>query len=388
MTGMDGPLRSRLLDALLIGALAGILLTLSEPTRRWASGLMVVLVALIAIGWVLWRIRPRGRRLPIGLRRGAVVVTALASVPTTVLGDSPLAFGVVWAAALMLVLELGTWAGIGYGAVLAGIALAVHLMVGRDLLTAALEAVAVGLLSGFGIILAQALRAADELNSARLQALSALRHQYASDTDLVLAEERARTGRALHDGLGHRLTAVGMSLEFAERMRPNDPDRAWQEVDRARTEAATALTDMRRLVRAMHPVDLATAGTDDSFTAIADGFRRTGLDVAVEVHGVDRLEREQVLLLVRFVQEGLTNVVRHSRATAASLQITVTDEVVATISDDGSTTGDEAVPTEGFGLRSLRERAERLGGGLTAGPAEAGFTVRLRLPATSVAVTA
>src|SRR5690606_2950873 len=105
--------------------------------------------------------------------------------------------------------------------------------------------------SGFGIILAQALRAADELNSARLQALSALRHQYASDTDLVLAEERARTGRALHDGLGHRLTAVGMSLEFAERMRPNDPDRAWQEVDRARTEAATALTDMRRLVRAM-----------------------------------------------------------------------------------------------------------------------------------------
>lgn len=176
------------------------------------------------------------------------------------------------------------------------------------------------------------------------------------------------------------MTAVGMSLEFAERMQATDPDRAWQEVVRARTEAAAALTDMRRLVRAMHPVDLSTAGTDDSFSAIADGFRRTGLDVQVEVHGVDRLDREQVLLLVRFVQEGLTNVVRHSQAIAATLQISVDDNVTATISDDGSGAVSEPAPVEGFGLRSLRERAERLGGDLAADASEAGFTVRLRLP--------
>ncbi len=380
MASMDGPLQSPLLDALLITALAGVLLTLSEPERQWASGPLVGLVVMIGLGWVLWRVMPHGRRLPVGIRRAAVILVAIASIPTALLGDTPVAFGVVWAAALMVVLELGTWAGLAYGIVLVGIGLTAHLTVGRDLLTASLEAVAVGLLSGFGILLAQALRAADQLNSDRLAALSALRQRYDSEEDLVLAEERARTGRALHDGLGHRLTAVGMSLEFAERMQATDPDRAWQEVVRARTEAAAALTDMRRLVRAMHPVDLSTAGTDDSFSAIADGFRRTGLDVQVEVHGVDRLDREQVLLLVQFVQEGLTNVVRHSQAIAATLQISVDDNVTATISDDGSGAVSEPAPVEGFGLRSLRERAEKLGGDLAADASEAGFTVRLRLP--------
>src|SRR5699024_9664857 len=92
--------------------------------------------------------------------------------------------------------------------------------------------------------------ALDELEDAN----SELRRRLAAEEDLVVAEERARVAAALHDGLGHRLTSIGMSLDFSERMVERDPLRTREEISNARATASEALDEMRRVVRAMHPV--------------------------------------------------------------------------------------------------------------------------------------
>lgn len=80
-----------------------------------------------------------------------------------------------------------------------------------------------------------------------------LRASIATERELVLAQERARSARDLHDGLGHRLTLVAMSLDFAQRMRTRDPEEAWSEITSAATTNLEALDHMRLWVRALDP---------------------------------------------------------------------------------------------------------------------------------------
>lgn len=199
---------------------------------------------------------------------------------------------------------------------------------------------------------------ADELWLAHreLQAHAALQGE------LLLAEERTRAAQELHDGLGHQLTLIRMSLDFAERMRERDPERAWNEVREASRLAATALQDMRAWVRAMAPPDI-DGGIGAMLTSVAASFTSTGLDVSVSCTGDEReLGEGEKLFVRRVVQESLTNVIKHSDATHVRIDAAfVADELRLAVVDDGRAVDDETV-VEGFGLRSLRERAEALGG--------------------------
>jgi signal transduction histidine kinase len=136
---------------------------------------------------------------------------------------------------------------------------------------------------------------------------------------------------------------------------------------------------MRKVVRAMHPVELSTIGGTDAFSAIAEAFRSSGLDIRVTVDGERQLSHEQSLLLVRFAQEGLTNVVRHADAKRVDLRVTVHENGVdASIEDTGARPATET--GVGFGLRSLRARAETLRGSLQASATPHGFLLRMSLP--------
>ncbi|MEI2776220.1 MAG: histidine kinase [Tetrasphaera sp.] len=77
-----------------------------------------------------------------------------------------------------------------------------------------------------------------------------------TERDLVLAQERTRAARELHDGLGHRLTLVAMSFEYAQRMRHRDPEPAWAEIENAAKTNQEALDHMRLWVRAAPPESL------------------------------------------------------------------------------------------------------------------------------------
>jgi signal transduction histidine kinase len=395
--------RTRLLDgAAVIGLIGPLLVGLYLAPQRPAWMTVCALAALaVAVGaWVLWRRVPR-------LRRVAVLVFAVSSIALLIAGDGPLAFGGAWLACLLLALTFTGRAAVIYIGVLSAVVTALHLAVGSPVETVIVEVISSAVLAGFGAAFALVVSDGDRVERERerlsaeredvLARLAAandeLRRRLGSEQDLVLAQERERASRELHDGLGHRLTAVGLSLQFVERAQGRDPERAHAELLRARATVGEALDSMRRLVRAMHPLELGSARGVEAFAAIADAFRSTGLDIRVDVEddavedddtaGAGELSHEHSLLLVRFVQEGLTNVVRHADAETVHLRVrSHADGIDASIEDSGS--GPVAPVTDGFGLRSLRARAETLGGSLDASPTENGFLLRIWLPAADI----
>ena len=379
--------RAVLLDGTVGIGLAGPAFAMAVDVQApWITWSVSGAIVASAVAWIVWR------RVP-GIQRAAAVAFAMFASTVLILGGGPLAFGAAWVACLVLARTFGGLVTLYYTAALCLIAFALHAATGSSWQTTVIETVFTGVLAGFGTAFALVLddtdrveREREQVSAEREAALASLKcaneelqRRLGSEQDLVLAEERARTARGLHDGLGHRLAAIGLSLEYVQRMRDRDPERAWSELARARGTVSDALDAMRTVVRAMHPVESGTLHGTDAFTAIADAFRSTGLDIRVTVDGVRELSHEHSLLLVRFVQEGLTNVVRHAEADRVDLCVAAgPNGIEASIEDRSARRAARA--SEGFGLRSLRARAESLGGSLTASPAPSGFRLEIALP--------
>ena len=221
------------------------------------------------------------------------------------------------------------------------------------------------LAAGVGALIRTAERSrseAAELGAELTLANAGLRNSLLLERDLVLAEERARSARQLHDGLGHRLTLVALSLEYAQQAHTQNSAKAWAEVETASATTRDALSEMRLWVRALDPpvADEGVAGAA-AFNAIADAFRGTGLDVRVDYRGEGpALNRDAALFATRFIQEGLTNVLRHAEATRVDIEVIQSPQQVRFVIGDNGI--GSASPAEGFGRRSLRERAETLCG--------------------------
>ncbi|SKA96196.1 Signal transduction histidine kinase [Agreia bicolorata] len=385
--------RALLLDlAAAIGLGGPAVMVLYSVDRRplWMSVSVVLLLTVAITLWVLWRHSAQRSRV------ASIAFAAVATV-TMMFGDGSLYYGIIWAACLILGITFASAVVWSYAGALVALVVLLHLSAGSSVEVMVTEAIAAtffaGIAAAVAAVLRDSLRVSEELGDTlqKLDAANAdLRGRLDTDRDLVLAEERERTARELHDGLGHRLTAIGLSLDYAARV--DDPDAARGELRHAREQVGESLDAMRRLVRAMHPVELSTLGNAEAFRAVAEAFRGTGIDIRVAIVGDDSaLSHERSLLLLRFVQEGLTNVVRHSNASEAELRVVVGPlgsaaepaAVHAVLEDRGvGPVGTSATsPTEGFGLRSLRARAEALSGTLDATPTSAGFRLSLTLPA-------
>ena len=192
----------------------------------------------------------------------------------------------------------------------------------------------------------------------------------------VLLEESARTAerlrisRELHDLIGHQLTVLTLELEAA-RHRADGPAR--DHVERARTVARDLLADVRVTVGALrteHATDLAEA-------LRRVGRKVPGLTVSVDVDGAVTTDEEQTAVLVRAMQEIVTNTLRHGQA--GTLRVDVVrdgDHLRMTAADDGCGAPDVLA---GNGLRGLSERVTALGGAVDVDGA-AGFTVTATVP--------
>lgn len=366
----------------------------------WASTPLVAAVygaaAPVVAGLWLWR-------ATIASGRGRAVVSALvalALIPVAVLGSVGFTIPVLLTAVALMVVDSGRIWGYATALVVAVAGTALHLRSGNGLLTGVANSVPVMVLLGFGIALGSALRAyedahardrrtIDERDDAlhRLEeAITRLRRTSEVEKELLLADERARSARELHDGLGHRLTLISMSLEYARRARAEDPEGAWQEVGTADGTAREALAEMRTWVRALSPVRDTEATGVAAFDAIAESFRGTGLEVTVETSGPDLcLGEDASLLFYRTVQEGLTNALRHGPARRARITL-ITDadgvalRIVSDLDGDAVTRSDDAEVTPGFGLRGLTDRASTLGGSAHAARRGADFELTVRIP--------
>ena len=355
-------------SALLAAVGPVIALHAGSPWQACAS------VALLAAIVALWRVRrSREVRATPAFMVAVVAMGLLADVgPTPAL--------LLFLAAVVVGVDLGFVAGVAaavFAALLYGTsaAYAFHPPIEDVVVENGALGLFLLLVAGFGSMLR-----ATELARSRTAAIGAdltranleLRRSLSLERELVLAEERARSARELHDGLGHRLTLVAMSLEYAQRAGTRDSERAWAEVATAAGTTRQALADMRLWVRALDPPPAPEGvGGAAAFEAIAAAFRGTGLEVRVAHRGDQRvLERDASLFATRFIQEGLTNVLRHADAGRVDIEVLQSPQQVRlSIGDDGK--GGPPV-SEGFGRRALRERAEVLGGQVGAGRSSLG----------------
>ena len=199
-------------------------------------------------------------------------------------------------------------------------------------------------------------------------------------------EERRRLRRDLHDGLGPLLTGIGFKADAALNYVHVQPDEAVELLVQLRAELASALEDVRRLVDDLRPPVLDDHGLVEALRRQAGRLDRCrdGRPLRVRIDAPDvvpSLPAAVEVAVYRIATEAMVNVVRHSLATAVTVQLTVDDAVHLTVHDDGGPSSAAWVP--GVGLASMAERAAELGGTLSAGPGTDGAEVRARLPLTT-----
>ncbi|TMR96794.1 two-component sensor histidine kinase [Nonomuraea basaltis] len=192
-------------------------------------------------------------------------------------------------------------------------------------------------------------------------------------------DERRRLRRDLHDGLGPTLTGVVYQADAAGNVLADDPARAKELLLRLRAEVTSAIEDIRRLVYGLRPPALDDLGL---VGALRQQAERLSLDVSIRAsHNLSALPAAVEVAAYRIVTEALNNVARHARATTARVDLTLGDRLHVEVSDDGAGGGDgvgggdgasDGAWRPGVGLRSMRERAEELGGTCEAGPGDGG----------------
>ncbi len=203
----------------------------------------------------------------------------------------------------------------------------------------------------------------DELLETRAQ-LAAREHEAGTQ------EERSRLAREIHDTVAQGLSSIQLLLHAAERGGVNDgvTGVALEQVRLARETAAANLEETRAFIRALAPPALDGRSLVDAVSRLATTATRDGLIVSPHVSGTARtLAMPLETTLLRIAQASLANVAQHASATHAQLTLTYLDDWVSLdIVDDGRGFDPAAIERPGaFGLVSLRERVEKLGGTLT-----------------------
>jgi two-component system sensor histidine kinase DesK len=163
---------------------------------------------------------------------------------------------------------------------------------------------------------------------------------------LAVADERNRFARDLHDILGHSLTVITVKAELANRLLDIDPDRARSELEDLERLSRDALTDVRRAVEGYR--DLTLPG---ELARAREALAAADIDADLP-NSTDEVPSELRELFAWTVREGVTNVIRHSRASRCTVRLAPARVVVC---DDG--TGPQEGSPRGHGLDGLRERA-------------------------------
>jgi signal transduction histidine kinase len=204
------------------------------------------------------------------------------------------------------------------------------------------------------------------------------------DRRAAVAAERGRMARDLHDVIAGHLSAIAIQSEAALSL--PDPKLAKTVLESVRENSVSALEEMRAMIGL-----LKAEGGDAETTAparladlskLVESARASGLEVRVE-STVDEVPLPAAVDLTayRIAQEALTNAVKHAPGGRVDVDLRYVDGVLAVeVRNDVHHRHAPPADGSGTGLLNMRERADAVGGTLTAGPAEDGWLVRAELP--------
>ena len=209
-----------------------------------------------------------------------------------------------------------------------------------------------------------------------------LREAQAGLADRARTDERNRIAGEMHDVIGHALTVSLLHVTSARLSLDEDTETARASLTEAERVAAQSLDEVRAavgLMRTADPGQVAPMPSGADVAELVESFRRTRTPVELDVRGdLGELGATRGLAIYRIVQEALTNAARHGDGSTVTVEVEVTEEdTTVNVVNGGST---HVGIVEGSGLMGMRERAESLGGRLSAGPSPDGWRVEAVLP--------
>ncbi len=320
------------------------------------------------------------RRFPVGV---LAVVLPLLMACLVVFHPNRAAVGIVMLLVFTVGLEGGRTRSLVVGALMALVVTAAVLITARTI--SPLDVIAYCSLVLGALLAGEALRARQALGRSLAEEAARMREAAAQHR---FDQERLALANELHDIIGHTLVAINVrAAAAARRERKAGDGEAPTALEEIASASADALAELRTALKALrtapdgpaplHPVqDLASLGD------LVAGVEAAGLAVVLNVTGEPAALPASVGHAgYRIVQEGLTNVLRHSTAQQARVRVEIDDcAVVIEITDDGQKRP-TAFPSGGHGMRGMRERAAGLGGTCEAGTVDGtGWRVRACIP--------
>jgi signal transduction histidine kinase len=221
----------------------------------------------------------------------------------------------------------------------------------------------------------------------RIHAEAALR-QLSQNVVRLQDEERRNIARELHDSAGQYLSAVTLTLGQLARRLSESNDRNKELVQEALELVGNCIKEVRTMSYLLHPPVLDDFGLVSALRWYVEGFsQRSGIQVKLDLEEqFPRVSPEMETALFRVVQEGLTNVHRHSGGLSACVALKIRDRQISTIITDNG----HGMPAEvlrevgkgqgGVGLMGMYERVKKLGGNIHIASDERGTTVKAELP--------
>jgi signal transduction histidine kinase len=350
-----------------IGAIA----TAQRPLSDWPIALIAMVVAFAP--WLLFFVFDvaKWEGLAIGTAWTLGTAILLFATSTPIEGDF---------APLLLSLTVGVVTAITSlrrGAVAAGAAgvvlLAASLLHRLDTPGLYLAFVGIGWLIGHLVRVQQQLLTEQRQSQARLAA-----H--------VVADERRRIAREVHDVIAHSLSITLLHLTAARHalQHDNDSEDAVLALQQAERLGREAMTDIRHTVGLLDDDPAARTPEPDAtdIACLAEDFQRAGLDVTLQTTGdLRQISASAGLAMYRVAQESLANIAKHAPKSPSSITLTVSGkDAVVCVVNRLSVSPELPVDTPGRGMRGMRQRIELIGGTIEVGPCAEGWSVRATVP--------
>ncbi len=343
------------------------------------AGARAATIALTVTGLTSWCLALLPRVSDVRVLAAAMLGTGLSGAVLDVLHPSGPGFVMAYMALAGLGLGVPRRLALPAAALVAVAAAAAEAATSPHRLSAALT-----LLAGAGaLFLATLFAGASRDAHAQSQALLAQEAatRAAREQAAVLAE-RSRLARELHDVLAHTLSGLAVQLEGARLLaeRTGADPRLAEQVAGAQRLARDGMAGARRAVATLRGEELPGPA---QLPELVEQSRLAGLPVSLAVTGQPRpLPAEAGLVVYRTVQEALTNTAKHAgRGARATITLTWGEgELTAEVLDAGGDRVDAGLPSGGYGLAGLAERAALAGCRVEAGPTPEGWRVALVMP--------
>jgi signal transduction histidine kinase len=242
---------------------------------------------------------------------------------------------------------------------------------------------ALALLAGLITLLSAA-----ELNRAWYSRSVAVRRGREEEEKRRASEQRLAIARDLHDVVAHNISVINVQANTALHLMDRQPERAREALTAIHDVSKQALAELRSVLGVLRAdgqgAPLAPSPGLDRLDELASHARSAGIAVRLLEEGTPRpLPAGVDVAAYRIVQEALTNTVRHSGGSTATVHLRYdADALTIEVADDGTAMPPAHPGRPGNGMPGMTERARALGGTLEAGPSPGGgFRVLARLPA-------